>query len=478
MKQPEKRNWEILYTDFKGPIKRAVELVTREMGGYILRDAGVYCVNVLPVKPFCEMPDKNAVIIGTYESHPLFGKLLKREEVPKDGYAVKVLENPFKEGTQLVLLCGDTPSAVFYAACHFTDDCLSEFALMRNGLRFPQETFLHPLPSYSFSAAPKAKTRSLFTWGHPINNFRETVETLARLKFNQIIVWNDYLPQNAEEFTEYAHSFGVSVIWGFAWGWFPDCKKADLSKLGELKEAVLSTYESTYKGKGDGIYFQSFTELSEATLQGRLIADVVTDFVNEVAGELLKREPELLIQFGLHANSVKEHTEYLAKIDPRVQIIWENCGVFPYSHEFTDDEAERRKTEDFTRLVISQRPGVPVGMVFKGMLKQDWPFFEHQAGSYIMGDSSDAVIHHDMDIFTPIWRFLQSEWLTKGDFAHTLANIVLEEAAGDINFCVAAHIADKPWYPLALCGELFWDAGVPYTQIVERVSKRRSTKFA
>ncbi len=478
MKQPEKRNWKILYTDFTGPVKRAVELVTKEMGGYILRDAGVYCVNVLAVEKLSASIDKNAVIIGTFDSHPLFGRLMQREEVPQNGFAVKVLDSPFEEGAQLVLLCGDTPSAVFYAACHFVDDYLSEFALSRNGLRFPWETFLHPLPAYTFSTAPKTKTRSLFTWGHPINNFRKTIETLARLKFNQMIVWNDHLPVNAEEFTEYAHSFGLSVIWGFAWGWFPDCKKADLSKLGELKEAVLRTYETVYKGKGDGIYFQSFTELSQATLQGRLIADVVTEFVNDTAGELLKREPNLLIQFGLHANSVKNHTEYLAKIDPRVQIIWENCGVFPYSHEFTDDEAERRETEDFTRLVISQRPGTDVGMVFKGMLKQDWPHFEHQAGPFIMGDSSDAVIHHDMDIFTPLWRFLQSEWLTKGDFAHRLAGIVLEAATANVNFCVAAHIADEPWYPLALCGEIFWDPLVPYTDIVAKVSKRRNTKFA
>ena len=49
MKQPQKRKWKILYTEYSGPVKRAVELVTREMGTIAVRDPGVYCVHVLTV---------------------------------------------------------------------------------------------------------------------------------------------------------------------------------------------------------------------------------------------------------------------------------------------------------------------------------------------------------------------------------------------------------------------------------------------
>ena len=325
--------------------------------------------------------------------------------------------------------------------------------------------------------APKAKTRSLFTWGHPINDYRQCIETLARLKFNQIIVWNDYLPVNAEEFVEYAHSFGLTVIWGYAWGWFPDCSKVDLQKLDELKDSVIDTYNRIYKGKGDGIYFQSFTELHTATLQGKVIAEVVTDFVNDTAAALLESEPDLLIQFGLHASSVMENAAYLAKVDPRVQIIWEDCGVFPYGHTFRRTPEDEQSALDFTRLVIEQRPGVPVGMVFKGMLKQDWPKFEHQAGPFILGNSSKEVIKKDMELFTPIWRYLQNEWFKNGDLAHTLANACLDAATADLNFCIASHIADTPWYPLALCAELFWDPTLPYADTVARVTRRKFVEF-
>jgi hypothetical protein len=269
----------------------------------------------------------------------------------------------------------------------------------------------------------------------------------------------------------------MTVIWGFAWGWFPDCTRVDLSQLDKLKSDVINTYETVYKGKGDGIYFQSFTELNDANLQGKLIAQVVTDFVNDTAGALLKKEPDLLIQFGLHANSVKEHSEHFKKLDPRVQIIWENCGIFPYSHDFRSTDALKQEAIDFTHLVIKQRPNVPVGMVFKGMLKQDWPYFEHQPGPYVMGNSTANTHRTDMEIFLPIWRYLQSEWLTKGEFAHTLANIVLNDATGEINFNIASHIADTPWYPLVLCSELFWDPTASYQSIVDRVSKRQYVNF-
>lgn len=477
MKQPEKRDWKILYTDFCGVQKRAVELVAREMGSITLRDAGVYCVHVMTVEKWADNARENAVIMGTYDSDPIFSRLLDRTEVPTDGFAVKIVDNPTSPAHQLVLLCGDTPVAVFYAATHFVDDFFAAATPIRNGLHYRDEIFLNKLPAYSYSTAPKAKTRSLFTWGHPINDYRKCIETLARLKFNQIIVWNDYLPINAEEFVEYAHSYGLTVIWGYAWGWFTDCTKVDLQKLDALKAEVIDTYNRVYKGKGDGIYFQSFTELHTATLQGKVIAEVVTDFVNDTAAALLENEPDLLIQFGLHASSVKDNAAYLAKVDPRVQIIWEDCGIFPYGHDFHRDAALEQSALDFTHLVIKQRPGVPVGMVFKGMLKQDWPNFEHQSGPFILGNSSKETIRRDMEMFTPMWRYLQNEWFKNGDLAHTLANACVNDATADLNFCIASHIADTPWYPLALCAELFWDPTPAYDDIVARVTRRKFVEF-
>lgn len=477
-KQPEKRNWKIYYTNYAGVEKRAVELVSREMGTFTVRDPGVYCVHVLAVEKLGGEITGNAVVIGTYESSPLFAKYIDRAQVQKNGCVVKVMDNPDVPDAQLVLLCGDTAAAVWYAAVLFVDDYMAYAAPVRGGLYMPEEVFMGKLRECCVSSAPKAKTRSVFTWGHPINDFRKCIETLARLKFNQIIVWNDYLPLNAEEFVDYAHSFGIEVIWGFAWGWLPQCDQTDISQLDEIRKNVVHTYKTVYKGKGDGIYFQSFTELNSETLQGKLIAEVVTDFVNETAAQLFEETPDLLLQFGLHANSVKKHAEHFKRLDPRVQIIWENCGVFPYSHDMNLTTESMAETLAFSDEVIMQRPGVPTGMVFKGLLKQDWPYFEHQAGPYILGNASPETIKKDMDMFTPMMRFLQSEWMLRGEFAHTLAKELVRCATGELHLCIASHIADTPWYPLALCAELLWDPNRSYRSVVAAVSRRRYVVMA
>ena len=43
----DKRNWKIIYSDYSGMEKKAVELVSKEMGALILRDKGVYTIHVL-----------------------------------------------------------------------------------------------------------------------------------------------------------------------------------------------------------------------------------------------------------------------------------------------------------------------------------------------------------------------------------------------------------------------------------------------
>ena len=48
------------------------------------------------------------------------------------------------------------------------------------------------------------------------------------------------------------------------------------------------------------------------------------------AGKILEENPKLHIQFGLHASSVREHLEDISGVDDRVEIVWEDCGAFPF----------------------------------------------------------------------------------------------------------------------------------------------------
>lgn len=42
----DKRSWQIIYSDYSGLQKKAVDLVYNELGSYILRDKGVYTLHV------------------------------------------------------------------------------------------------------------------------------------------------------------------------------------------------------------------------------------------------------------------------------------------------------------------------------------------------------------------------------------------------------------------------------------------------
>ncbi|MBO5669983.1 MAG: hypothetical protein J6S41_00405, partial [Clostridia bacterium] len=55
-------------------------------------------------------------------------------------------------------------------------------------------------------------------------------------------------------------------------------------------------------------------------------------------------------QFGLHATSVNTHLDSIARVDKRVEIVWEDCGEFPYGYTpRVESEAEFEKSLDFTR---------------------------------------------------------------------------------------------------------------------------------
>lgn len=66
-------------------------------------------------------------------------------------------------------------------------------------VKLPDEIFLNKLPDYYNASAPKVKTRSIFTWGNPINDDRAYIDNMARLRLNQLIIWNDYAPINAKD---------------------------------------------------------------------------------------------------------------------------------------------------------------------------------------------------------------------------------------------------------------------------------------
>lgn len=478
-----KRSWEIFYSDYSGCEKKALELINKEMGELILRDSGVYTFHTLTFKKADNAEiSENAVVVGVYDKNEIIQKYIKKEEIPEDGYVVKVCDNPENPSFKLALITALKPREVFYGAVDFVDDYFSAAAPMRSNMLFYNELFENKLPDYYNATAPAIKTRNIFTWGHPIDDYESYIDNAARLKINQLIVWNDYAPINAEDFVSYAHEYGISVIWGFAWGWSRNCNNIDFDRLDELTEEVLKKYEDEYaKANADGIYFQSFTELKNEYIGDRLIAEVVTDFVNKTAGRLFEKHPNLLLQFGLHATSVKERLQFIKNVDSRIDIIWEDCGEFPYAYDPTlMNLKEYENTKKFTDEILNLRTESNDGVLYKGHLTLDWfeDYFAHQKGPYIIGKSSKRTIENDTRIIKTLWKKYQNAWLANGKYAYDMTKLIEETGNGKNSVGIVGQLTNGIWFPAALLSQIMWECDKKsYEEILEKVLKRRSVEL-
>lgn len=471
-----KRDQKIIYSSYLGVEKKAIELVNSEVSAIICRDKGVYTIHTLSVEPDgCDI-DQNVIVIGCFDRNKTIAKYIQKNEIPSNGYLVRVFDNPNNTDWKITIITGLTPINVFYGAVDYVDNYLpSAEKYLSNAIRSRQHTFDDKLPDYTHASAPQSKTRSIFTWGQPINDYRQYIDNAARCKINQIIIWNDFLPINAKDLVDYAHEYEMELIWGFAWGWSTNCANIDLTNLEPLKKNIVESFQKTYASAGDGIYFQSFTELSTEKIGDILIAEAVVDFVNETAAEIYKIKPDARIQFGLHASSVKNRLPYFEAVDKRIEIIWEDCGSFPYSYfpKITSEE-DYRQTLDFTKRLVSLRNMGKPGLVYKGLMTLDWCHFAHQSGPYIMGRSAKETIENDIELLSPIWRNFTADWLSCGRYVYDFTKDLNKIGSEDIKFNVAAQLAGEIWFPFALLSEILWSTEEPYEKILERVLKRKN----
>ena len=396
--------------------------------------------------------------------------------LPENAYRLRVSEA--NEKGQQVWIFGADDNALLYCCMDFVHAYLPR-AEASDTSGDPYYFFKlfddHPLPVIDTVSVPAITHRGLWMWGHCIYDYRKLFENMARLKLNEIIIWNDYLPINHREVVEAAHRLGIKVIWGFAWGWDTGTTRMDLSDNASLQraaDAVLEIYERDYADCGaDGIYFQSFTETSRESLNGRLIAQVVVEWVNGIAERLLEKHPNLLLQFGLHASSVKQRLNYIAKIDPRIHIIWEDCGDFPYAY-MPCMQSDPAGTRAFTDAMLSLRPGTTTGAVLKGMICLDWSKFEHQRGSYVLGCADETTIQKRLPAAKRIWRYIQSDWMTRGDMCR---QTIEQLSAQNVELYALAEdgvIERGMTLPVALYAAMLWNPGQNFADMLRETARR------
>ena len=308
---------------------------------------------------------------------------------------------------------------------------------------------------------------------------------MLKLRLNEIVIWNDCLPLNAKDIVAYAHSLGMKLIWGFAWGWGQKCaeflEQYNERTLLNLKNNVIEAYQNEYAPTGcDGIYFQSFTELDTDYVNGKCIAELVTELVNDISGALLEINPNLHIQFGLHATSVKTHLEHLKKVDRRVHIVWEDCGAFPF-HYYADRVDGFEETLALTSELLKLRgTEESFGAVLKGMLKLDWGRFQHFSDSYILGERTDAFLKQRQSVKNKIWKFVQAEWLRNAEYARKLIELIAKEGKEPIVQALVedAMLENEVMFPVALYAEMLWTPELSSSEMSGQVAKYPFVKFA
>ena len=413
--------------------------------------------------------------IGTKENNPCIRSRSKAALTKSEEYAICVAEDT-------VVIEGFDDAGVLYGCADFYPRYVAQKTLTYDSSTYFRHIFTEQLPDAFIQSAPAVKNRGLWTWGHVIYDYKGYIDNMAKLKMNTLIVWNDHVPFNGEQLVAYAHDAGIKIIWGFPWLWELDCSKTDLSHLPEASREIAAYYEKNYAHLGgDGIYFQSFTEVLTENIGEVLVAEAVTAFVNDTAALIFEKHPDLELQFGLHSESVRNRLEFIRQVDPRIRILWENCGCFPFSY-MPDQVANFAETKEFVhRISLLRKEQERFGVVLKGLTKLKWSSFQHQAGPFVLGSASKQMCENRILRKRKIWHFVQAGWLVSSDKVQEMIALMRDNTGGDLY--ITALVEDgmfdrKMYYPVALLGEFLWDCDTDPKTIIHRVALRNDVEFA
>lgn len=464
----------IIYGSSKSDVqKRALE----ELSALCLDYTGEYPVCL----PAGEEPDRELfrpIYVGTRGDNPGVRAASSGALTLPESYSIRVADDT-------VTIEGYDDAGVLYGVIDLYNKYLIQAE--HTAIKGTNEDWDNPfsrerLPDFEYTSSPAVKERGLWSWGHVIYDYRGYLHSMMKLKMNGIVIWNDFVPTNARDIVEYAHSCNIKVYWGFDWLWdinaVPDFNVNDLS--GE-SERIFRIYEEQYADAGgDGIYFQTFTERKVERIDGVLIAEAATKFVNGTAALFYAKYPELEIQFGLHATSVKDRLDFIREADPRIRIVWEDCGAFPFSYlpKDTDGFGE---TKDFVKRIACLRGnGDRFGVVTKGTVTLDWSRFEHLRGSQCIGVSSRSMRRERLARRARQWRYIQSGWICGADLASEMIRTMCKAKRGDLSVFGLVEdgmLEECIFYPVALYSELLWDRTGELKEIMKSVALREYVSF-
>ncbi len=465
------KDFAVIYGDSKMPLQRkAIEVLCTFLQDYNLEYPVCHKWDNVP-----SLSNHRLIYIGTAQNNPAVAKVFECKLTRPEEYAIKV-EN------DTAYIMGYDDSGVLYGCIDFYNKYILKYEFPHDSAIYRVNPFEGELSDFEYSSCPAVKDRGIWTWGHVIYDYKGFFDNMLLCKMNTAIIWNDYVPVNACDMVEYAHNCGIKVIWGYSWMWGTDCNVFLKDGLKYNPQEYLDKYEKEYAHLGgDGIYFQSFTELKEDSVNGIVIAEAVTEFVNTTSKLFFEKYPDMEIQFGLHATSVKEKLSYIEKVDKRVRIVWEDAGAFPFSY-LPDDLETFDDTKNLSVKIANLRGADDrFGVVTKGFTKLDWDNFRHLEGSVSIGASSKYVRTNRVIRKSKTWKYFQAYWIKNGDKAYEMLKAM--QTAKDGNLLITALVEDGMFeenlmFPVALYSEMLWDCSSDFKEMMTEVALRDYVTFA
>ena len=485
--------WKVVYSSAEGPQGRALEILTERLGPYFLREGHIATAMVLPLEKdggelvkgkrdiiVVGIPSENATLRG-YLGGALGDRALPGDgggamgssrptSIPSGGYLIKTLH---ENGRNIVLIAGDSPEAVLWATFDFLDvvaPTLESKVSSQHGRYAGMFFRAEKIPEYECCRQPQTPVRSIFSWGHVVDDYRETFRALARARFNRAILWNDQLVVNSHDVVECAHGWGVKVFWGFSWGWTLSGKDAEGLDFGKLADEIVSDWRKRWKPMGgDGIYFQSFTETNKKNIGGRSIPEAVTELVNAVAARIRAESPGTEIVFGLHSNSMKREgaAEAIAKVDPSLEILWENCGGFPFWE--TDGKVEPPDVAFCDQILALN---ALVGLAWKAQLRMDWRNYVRPAGPFMLGCAGEKLLARDRAVTVPRYASFDEDWILNGKMVYDFVRHIRAGGHPPKEFNAVAEYNPPFGFATHCQAELFWSSDDSWDEIAKRARMR------
>jgi hypothetical protein len=443
----------------------------------IIQEYQPYVVQMYAAERYSWDAESNHILIGTTRNNAYLKELADRGLIKPSGrpqgYSLACMDSPWHPKTRLIAIMGDDSQGVLYGVLDFNSRVL--LPKIRTDEPNMQRSAFDKIPDYSSSDYPRIENRGIWTWGYVMYDYRRFLDNMMRLKMNMITIWNDCPPLNIQDVIEYARARGIRVILGFHWGWHhEDLDISNPVTWQQLKKDVFQNYTQNYAHLNiDGIYFQTLTEHAHTEIKNQSVASIVCKMVNEIAGDLYKENPDLYIQFGLHASSIGDRYEDLKGLDSRITIVWEDAGVLPYAYDpvtqADPENGEQTKIKTITdvsatiaysKKLVDFCSNREFAMVPKGFICLRWGSeFEHH-GPFIMGERSSRFIQRRLEERQARWDRVNSLWLKNFPDALAFYRNILECNPSKIT--VTGLIEDgmfeqKIQISVALFGEMLWN---------------------